>query len=124
MLFVTSALQRRKLPSQIQPKPDPITSCRGNTSVKTAGHRSSHSARGSFRIVGFSAGLPGAVEEFEKQVELDATREGEKVRSFSRLEWRDRGRRLVATNDEGVTYELKHVVRESPTLGAKPPEAR
>jgi hypothetical protein len=78
---------------------------------------------GKFRIVGFSGGLPGAVEEFEKQVELEATRQGEKV-VINSAGWTGaiENGQLVAHNDEGTTYELKRIVRESPTLGAKPPE--
>jgi hypothetical protein len=78
---------------------------------------------GKFRIVGYSGGLPGAVAEFDKQVELDAAREGEKV-VINSAGWSGsiKNGKLVAKNDDGDTYELKHVVRESPTLGAKPPE--
>src|SRR6188768_2857615 len=34
---------------------------------------------GKFHIVGWSKGLPGAVEDIEKKVELDAERSGDKV---------------------------------------------
>jgi hypothetical protein len=78
---------------------------------------------GKFRIVGYSGGLPGAVAEYEKQVELDAAREGEKV-VINSAGWTGsiENGQLVAKNEDGESFELKHVVRESPTLGAKPPE--
>jgi hypothetical protein len=78
---------------------------------------------GKFHIVGWSKGLPGAAENFEKKVEVDAQREGDKVR-FDGSGWKgeiDSGQ-LRGTNDEGHAWELRRTLRESPTLGAKPPE--
>ena len=77
---------------------------------------------GKFHIVGWSKGLPGAVENFEKKVEVDAHREGNKV-LFDGSGWKgeiDSGQ-LKGVNDEGRAWELRHTLRESPTLGAKPP---
>lgn len=77
---------------------------------------------GKFRVVGWDKGLPGAVADFEKKVELDAVREGEKV-VFNGNGWKGEiaGGQIKGTNDEGKAWTLKHTVRESPTLGAKPP---
>lgn len=77
---------------------------------------------GKFHIVGWSKGLPGTVAEVEKKVELDAKREGDKV-IFDGEGWKgqiDSGQ-LRGTNDEGRVWELRRTVRESPTIGAKPP---
>ena len=77
---------------------------------------------GKFHIVGWSKGLPGAVEDAEKKLEVEARREGDKV-LFEGEGWKgeiDSGQ-LRATNDEGRVRELRHTLRESPTLGAKPP---
>lgn len=77
---------------------------------------------GKFHIVGWTKGLPGAVEELEKKVELDAERSGSKV-AFDSEGWKGtiEGGKLFGTNKDGQKWELKRVLRESPTLGAKPP---
>ena len=77
---------------------------------------------GKFRVVGWDKGLPGAVADFAKKVELDAKREGEKV-TFDGNGWKGEivGGQIKGTNDEGKAWMLKHTVRQSPTLGAKPP---
>jgi len=77
---------------------------------------------GKFRIVGWDKGLPGAVPDVEKKVEVEAAREGEKV-VFNGNGWKGEiaGGQLKGTSDEGKAWSLKHTVRESPTLGAKPP---
>ncbi|HEX8310875.1 MAG TPA: DUF1080 domain-containing protein [Chthoniobacteraceae bacterium] len=77
---------------------------------------------GKFRIIGFSGGLPGAVEEFEKKVEVEAAREGDKI-TFNQNGWSGSitAGVLVAKSEDGNTWELKKTLRESPTLGAKPP---
>ena len=77
---------------------------------------------GKFHIVGWSKGLPGTVADVEKKVEVDAQREGEKV-VFSGKGWKGaiEGGQIKGTNDEGESWTLKHTLRESPTLGAKPP---
>jgi hypothetical protein len=77
---------------------------------------------GKFHIVGWSKGLPGTVDDAEKKVDVDAQRDGDKA-TFEGGGWRGKieAGQLIGTNDEGRTMELRHVVRESPTLGAKPP---
>jgi hypothetical protein len=77
---------------------------------------------GKFHIVGWSHGLPGTTPEAEKKVELDAQRDGGKV-TFKTAEWTGEiaGETLTGTSSEGQTWKLKKTVRESPTLGAKPP---
>lgn len=77
---------------------------------------------GKFHIVGWSYGLPGTTDQAEKKVEVDAQREGDKV-TFDGSGWKGKieAGQLMGTNDQGQTFELRHVVRESPTLGAKPP---
>ncbi len=77
---------------------------------------------GKFKIIGWGKGLPGAVEGAEKKVVVDAEWVGEKV-TFDGEGWKGEiaGGQLRGTDTEGNTWELKRVVRESPTLGAKPP---
>ncbi|HEV7406016.1 MAG TPA: DUF1080 domain-containing protein [Chthoniobacteraceae bacterium] len=78
---------------------------------------------GKFHIVGWGKGLPGAAPDAEKKFEIDGAREGDKV-VFSSKEWKveiSAAGELSGTNEEGKTYQLKHTLRESPTLGAKPP---
>ena len=77
---------------------------------------------GKFHIVGWSKGLPGTAAEVEKKVELDALRDGEKV-VFNGNGWKGaiEAGQINGTNDEGQSWTLKHTLRESPTLGAKPP---
>jgi hypothetical protein len=77
---------------------------------------------GKFQIVGWDKGLPGAVENFEKKVSVEAKREGEKV-IFNGEGWKGEivGGELKGTNDQGAAWSLKRILRESPTLGAKPP---
>ncbi|HEY3899369.1 MAG TPA: DUF1080 domain-containing protein [Chthoniobacter sp.] len=76
-----------------------------------------------FHIVGWSKGLPGTVEDAEKKVEVDAKREGEQV-VFDGGGWKGhiQAGQLVGTNDDGRTFELSHIVRESGSMGAKPPK--
>jgi len=77
---------------------------------------------GKFHIVGWDKGLPGTVADFEKKVEVDAKRDGEKV-VFDGNGWKGEivGDQLKGTNDEGKSWTLKRTLRVSPTLGAKPP---
>ena len=79
---------------------------------------------GKFHIVGWSKGLPGEADDAEKKVEVDAQRDGDKA-TFEGGGWRGKieAGQLIGTSDEGRTMELRHIVRESPTLGAKPPES-
>ncbi|HSI15376.1 MAG TPA: DUF1080 domain-containing protein [Chthoniobacter sp.] len=77
---------------------------------------------GQFHIVGWSKGLPGTTDEAVKKIEVDAQRAGDKV-TFDGNGWKGKieAGQLTGTNDEGRTLELSHTVRESPTLGVKPP---
>ena len=77
---------------------------------------------GKFHIVGWGKGLPGTAADVEKKVELEALRDGEKV-TFSGNGWKGaiEDGQIKGTNDEGHSWMLKHTLRESPTLGAKPP---
>jgi len=77
---------------------------------------------GKFHIVGWKHGLPGTVPNAEKHTEVDAVTEGGKVK-FSGNGWKGEitDGVLTGTSDEGKTWKLKRIVRESPTLGAKPP---
>ena len=77
---------------------------------------------GKFHIVGWSKGLPGAVKDIEKKVELDAERAGDKV-AFDSEGWKGaiEGGQIHGTNKDGQSWDLRRIVRESPTLGAKAP---
>lgn len=78
---------------------------------------------GKFRIVGYSGGLPGAAEDFEKKVDVEAARSSEKV-VFDQNGWSGSiaASVLVGKDSDGNVWELKRTVRESPTLGAKGPQ--
>lgn len=77
---------------------------------------------GAFRVVGWANGLPGAADDAEKKVEVDARRADGKV-AFDGEGWKGaiEGDTLTGTNEEGNTWKLKKTERKSPTLGAKPP---
>ena len=77
---------------------------------------------GKFHVVGWENGLPGAVEDAKKVVEIDGERAGERV-TFRGNGWDGaiEDGKLTGTSDEGKKLELKRVERTSPTLGAKPP---
>ncbi len=77
---------------------------------------------GKFRVVGWSKGLPGTADDVEKTVEVDAQRDGGKA-IFNGQGWKGEIENgvLKGTNDEGQLWTLKRTVRESPTVGAKPP---
>ena len=78
---------------------------------------------GKFHIVGWGKGLPGAVPDAEKKLEIDGAREGDKV-VFSSKEWKgeiERGRRAQRHERGRALVQAEAHVRESPTLGAKPP---
>ena len=77
---------------------------------------------GKFHIVGWENGLPGAVDDATKRVELDGERVGDRV-TFRGNGWDGaiEDGKLTGTSDEGGKFELKRLERTSPTLGAKPP---
>ena len=82
-------------------------------------------ANDQFRAVIFPGGLPGAGWNGEKKnkVEIDGKREGDKV-TFSgkgyTLQITD-GSACQFSTDKGGDISLPKVIRQSPTLGAKPP---
>jgi hypothetical protein len=75
-----------------------------------------------FRIVGWSHGLPGAAENAEKTVEGEAQLVDGKI-TFQLEGWKGTiaGGELTGTSADGQTRVLKRILRQSPTLGAKPP---
>jgi hypothetical protein len=77
---------------------------------------------GKFHIVGWKHGLPGAAPDAEKHTEVDAATEGGKT-VFNGDGWKGEiaDGILTGTNDEGKTWKLKRIVRESPTQGEKAP---
>jgi hypothetical protein len=77
---------------------------------------------GKFHIIGWRAGLPGARDDAEKIVEVDGSRDSDKV-SFAGHGWNGAivNGRLTGANDEGKTWELKKTIRQIPTPGATPP---
>ncbi len=77
---------------------------------------------GKFQIVGWSKGLPGAAEDAEKTVQVPAERVGDRV-TFDGEGWKGEitSGQLRGSDKDGNSWELKRIVRESPTLGAKPP---
>lgn len=78
---------------------------------------------GKFRILGWSHGLPGAVENAQKTVEGTAQIvEGKVPFAFEGWKGTIAAGELTGIAEDGKTRILKRVVRQSPTLGAKPPE--
>ena len=78
---------------------------------------------GKFQIVGWMPGLPGTAETVERKVEVEAeSAEGKVV--FDSEGWKGEisNNTLTGSHKEGGEWTLKRVERESPTLGAKPPE--
>lgn len=77
---------------------------------------------GKFRIVGWENGLPGVAAEANKRVEIEGSRDGERV-TFRGDGWDGAIEKgvLTGTSDEGGKFELKRIERTSPTMGAKPP---
>src|SRR5258706_15983229 len=78
-----------------------------------------------FRAVIFPGGLPGAGWDGDKKdkVEIDGKRAGDKV-AFEGKGWKAEvtdGNSIQLTSDKGESSMLTKVVRQSPTLGAKPP---
>jgi hypothetical protein len=77
---------------------------------------------GKFHIIGWGHGLPGAVEDAEKKIEADGQLENGKA-VFNAEGWSVEINEgvLVGKSSDGNTRKLTRVVRESSTLGAKPP---
>lgn len=78
--------------------------------------------QGKFRVVRWSHGLPGSVDNAQRTLEGNAEMVDGKI-LFEMEGWKgsvDRGE-LAATSSDGKNSVLKKVLRQSPTLGAKPP---
>jgi len=80
---------------------------------------------GNFHAVAYTGGLPGDGWNREAKIEVDGRREGDIVRFVGpdKGTGEIEGGVLRITNPDGQPVgELKRVVRQSPTLGKKPPE--
>ena len=79
-----------------------------------------------FRAVVYPGGLPGAGWSGDKQTktEIDGKRAGDKV-EFDGKGWKAEigadGSSIKLTSNNGETVTLNKVMRQSPTMGAKPP---
>lgn len=77
---------------------------------------------GKFNIVEWTPGLPGTSPDVKRGAEIAAAREGDKV-TFRSETWNGEiGNGELTGKSLGEALSLKRVVRESPTLNAKPPE--
>jgi hypothetical protein len=77
---------------------------------------------GRFEVVLFKGGLPGAGwDGKDKKTWKAETREGKVTFNGSDLEG-EIGQGVLALRAEGRSATLKHTVRQSPTIGMKPPE--
>ncbi|MDB5323831.1 MAG: hypothetical protein JWN40_5462 [Phycisphaerales bacterium] len=78
-----------------------------------------------FRAVVYPGGLPGAGWSGDKQtkVEIDGRRAGDKI-AFEGKGWKAEitdGGSIKLTGSDGESVTLNKVMRQSPTMGAKPP---
>lgn len=80
-------------------------------------------AEGKFRVLFFPGGLPGAGWDGKTRIETDGELAGEKAVFAGAWPCTVDGERLEGRNDKGEPLSLKKTLRQSPTLGAKPPEA-
>ena len=79
---------------------------------------------GKFHILGWSHGLPGQSPDAEKKIEVNAERTGDQTTAaFNENGWKGSlgNGKLTGTDTDGKTWELTRIVRQSPTLGEKPP---
>ena len=121
--FIARGAEHAEIPTFITPEEaGPDFKIQGEYAGETSAAQVIALGDGKFHIVGWKHGLPGAVPDAEKHIELDAATEGGKV-AFNGNGWKGEiaGGVLTGTSDEGKTWKLKRIVRESPTLGAKPP---
>ncbi|MEP6668756.1 MAG: DUF1080 domain-containing protein [Chthoniobacter sp.] len=123
--FAFAAFAEEKAPEEVFLEPEtagPDFAIQGEYVGDNCGAQVIALGGGKFHIVGWSKGLPGTVENAEKKIEVDAQRDGEKA-MFDGSGWKGKieAGQLIGTNEEGRTLELRHTLRESPTLGAKPP---
>jgi hypothetical protein len=80
---------------------------------------------GTFRAVFLSGGLPGAGWDGETRIEIPGKTEGDKT-IFGAADAAGYSAtiadgRMSGQTDDGTEFALTRIVRESPTLGAKPP---
>ena len=94
----------------------------GEYTAENAGAQVIALGDGKFHIVGWANGLPGAVENAEKKGEVDAQMDNGKV-TFQFEEWKGfiANGELTVTGAGGEQHTLRRIVRESRTMGAKPP---
>ena len=121
--FVACGAQHAESPTFITPEAaGPDFKIQGEYADETSAAQVIALGDGKFHIVGWLHGLPGAVPDAERHTEVDASTEGGKV-TFNGNGWKGgiADGVLTGTDDDGKTWKLKRIVRESPTLGAKPP---
>jgi hypothetical protein len=76
---------------------------------------------GAFRAVFLRGGLPGAGWDGETRIPVDGFREGEVVDFRGAFKATLTSAGLEGTTGRAEAFSLRKVVRESPTLGARPP---
>jgi hypothetical protein len=75
-----------------------------------------------FRVVLLPGGLPGAGWNLSPKIEMEAKRNGDQI-EFSREGWKAVLKKgALSVQSPSGSHELKKTHRQSPTLGAKPPQ--
>lgn len=77
---------------------------------------------GKFDVYFLNGGLPGAGWNTKDRIKVEAKTEDGKVVLTGKWTGGISDSKLDGKNPEGVDFSLKQVLRQSPTLGAKPPE--
>ena len=78
---------------------------------------------GKFTAVLYSKGLPGAGWDGKTKIHLDGVAEDDNARfTGTNFEGTIQGDQFAGTAEGDVKFEMEKVMRQSPTLGAKPPE--